>query len=391
MSFIPGKFPADKDLNAALQKRREEDALRGLVVNSGLIDLFSNDYLGLARSKELHQEVEEFVKAKGAGKNGSTGSRLLSGNTAFAEELENYIASFHRAEAALIFNSGYDANLGLLSCIAQKGDTVIYDELIHASVHDGLKMNGASTFRFRHNDLVHLEERLKTAAGNIFVVVESVYSMDGDPAPLREIVPVCKRYDANLIVDEAHATGVFGKSGEGMVNELGLEKEVFARVHTFGKALGVHGAAVLGSELLREYLVNFSRPFIYTTALPFHSLAAIRCAYERMQRSDNEREKLVALIDLFRKECGDELALIESRSPIQCVIIEGNTNVKQVAGGLCEEGFDVRPILSPTVPKGQERLRICLHSFNSAQEVTRLAKCLIKLMYSLRNNQKLII
>ena len=385
------QHPADRSLSASLQKRKEENALRMLAVNTTLTDLSSNDYLGLARSTELQQETGAFIHSSGAYRNGSTGSRLLSGNTAFAEELENYLASFHRAEAALIFNSGYDANLGLLSCCAKKDDTVIYDELIHASVHDGLKLGRSNTFRFRHNDAAHLEERLKASHGNIFVVVESVYSMDGDLAPLEEMALLCEKYDANLIVDEAHATGVFGAKGEGRVNELGLEKMIFARVHTFGKALGVHGAAVLGSSLLREYLVNFSRPFIYTTALPFHSLAAIRCAYERMQKANAEREKLFMLVDLFKAKCGEKVDLIDSPSPVQCVIIKGNANVKQVAEQLRKAGYDVRPILSPTVPKEQERLRICLHSFNTVPEVTSLADDLIKLCNSLSYNKNLII
>jgi 8-amino-7-oxononanoate synthase len=391
MASIPFQYPADLSLNASLQNRRDENALRELTVTPELIDLSSNDYLGLARSQELAINIEAFIGQGGNCRNGSTGSRLLTGNTAFAEELEKYIAGFHRAEAALLFNSGYDANLGLLSCIAGKGDTIIYDELSHASVHDGLKMSRANSFRFRHNDPAHLEERLKAAAGNVFVVIESVYSMDGDLAPLEDMASLCRRYNASLIVDEAHATGVFGANGEGRVSELGLEKDVFARVHTFGKALGVHGAAVVGSRLLRNYLVNFSRPFIYTTALPFHSHAAIQCAYRHMQKSVREREKLFALVKLFRDKCSGDIELAESPSPVQCVIIPGNPDVKKCAAALKEAGFDVRPILSPTVPKGKERLRVCFHSFNTSEEVTRFADSLINIRRSLSNKKNLII
>lgn len=389
MGSFDHQHPVNRSLEASLLKRKEENALRALIQPSQLIDLSSNDYLGLARSEKLRGEIDAFLQNNGTANNGSTGSRLLSGNTAFAEKLEEYIASFHKAEAALIFNSGYDANLGLLSCVPHKGDTIIYDELIHASVHDGLKLNQASSYRFRHNDMAHLEERLKAAAGNIFVVVESVYSMDGDVAPLTEMTRLCREYNANLIVDEAHATGIFGKEGSGKVNELGLEQEVFARVHTFGKALGVHGAAVVGSRLLRDYLVNFARSFIYTTALPLHSLAAVYCAYERMRQSNEEREKLSRLIRLFREGCGKDVTLVESISPVQCVIIEGNSNVKQAATELQQCGFDVRPILSPTVPRGQERLRICLHAFNTESQVTILADILTKICSGLRINQKL--
>lgn len=389
MTSFHNRHPADTSLAAALQKRAEENALRILTLDPPLIDLSSNDYLGLGRSKKLQEDIHAFVTANGEVSNGSTGSRLLSGNTAFAEELERYIASFHGGEAALLFNSGYDANLGLLSCLPRKGDTVIYDELVHASVHDGLRLNQANSYRFRHNDMVHLEERLKTAAGNIFVVIESVYSMDGDVPPLKEMAGLCRKHNANLIVDEAHATGVFGGAGEGKVCELGLENEVFARIHTFGKALGVHGAAVVGSSLLRNYLINFARSFIYTTALPFHSLASVYCAYERMKQSHEERVKLFGLVELFREKCRNELELIESPSPVQCVIIEGNGTVKHAAAELQRGGFDVKPILSPTVPRGQERLRICLHAFNTLQEVTILTDTLIKISNSLRINQKL--
>lgn len=238
---------------------------------NNLIDFCSNDYLGFARSEKLTKHTtKENSKLKNT--NGSGGSRLLAGNTSYAENLEAYISKFHNAEAGLIYNSGYDANVGLFSAIGQKGNTIIYDELIHASVHDGMKMSSATTYAFRHNDLKHLEERLKIAEGIIYVAVESVYSMDGDYALLKDISLLCKKYKANLIVDEAHSTGITSNGGKGRVQELNLEKEIFARVHTFGKGLGCHGAVVLGSNLLRDYLINFSRAFIYTTALPVKKL-----------------------------------------------------------------------------------------------------------------------
>jgi 8-amino-7-oxononanoate synthase len=381
--------PANDRLSAYLQKRKDENALRALTVKSDLIDFSSNDYLGFSRSVELAGSIQKFIDESKTTANGSTGSRLLSGNSHFAEELEKHIASYHNAEAALIFNSGYDANVGLLSCIARKGDTVIYDELVHASMHDGIRLNHADVFKFRHNDAAHLEERLKAAAGTVFVAVESLYSMDGDAAPLREIARLCEQYHASLIVDEAHATGVIGEKGRGQVCSLGLEEKVFARVHTFGKGLGVHGAAVLGNRILREYLINFSRAFIYTTALPFHSLAGIRCAYDLLDHSDAEMNKLHDLIKLFKARIGGKASLMESHSPVQCVIVPGNNEVKQVSAALQEAGFDVRPILSPTVPRGVERLRICIHAFNTGQEVTDLADAIIKITSGLSNSTKL--
>lgn len=361
--------------------------LRSLSSENDLVDFASNDYLGFARSKELKERVQKEVEALDPGlKNGSTGSRLLTGNSKYTEEVEKFIAKFHRAEAGLIFNSGYDANIGLLSSVAQKNDLIFYDELSHASIYDGVRLSKAASFPFQHNDLVHLEERLKyfrsnhNSASNCFVVVESVYSMDGDFAPLQEMAALCARYGANLIVDEAHATGIFGSNGEGRVVELDIEQKVFARVHTFGKALGCHGSIVLGSDELRDYLLNFARSFIYTTALPPPGIAAIKSAYNQLINSSNIQLKISNLIDLLKlkvKEL-DLPGFIESSSPIQSMIFEGNHRVRKIAALVQKDGFDVRPILSPTVPKGKERIRICLHAFNSENEITELVCSLVK-------------
>lgn len=355
-----------------------QDALRQLSVKKGLIDFCSNDYLGFARSAELREMIKNEYDRIADHHNGSGGSRLLAGNSEYAEVLEHKIATFHGAESGLIFNSGYDANVGLFSSIAQKGDTIIYDELIHASMHDGIKLSGASAFMFKHNDLEHLKQRLAIAEGLVYVAVESIYSMDGDTAPLKQMVELCEQYNAHLIIDEAHATGITANCGKGVVQLLGLEDKVFARVHTFGKALGVHGAIVLGAPLLRNFLINFSRSFIYTTALPLHSLVAINCSYELLERSQSTIDKLRELIkyynELITKHAGIER--IQSDSAIQCVIVPGNSNVKRLANRFLSENFDLRPILSPTVPKGKERLRICLHAFNSKEQVDTLIKTL---------------
>jgi 8-amino-7-oxononanoate synthase len=259
--------------------------LRTLKIPSGLIDLCSNDYLGFAGSGELLAMIEQFPVPPGQSRLGSRGSRLLAGNSSFIEETEKFIAVFHRAVAGLIFNSGYDANVGFFSCVPQRNDVVLYDELIHASVHDGMRMSKAETLSFSHNDTSDLASKLEAVRNqdrfaNVFVAVESLYSMDGDEAALEEMSGLCEQYSAKLIVDEAHATGVIGNRGEGLVNSLGLEQKTFARLHTFGKALGCHGAIILGSETLRNYLVNFARSFIYSTALPYHAIVSVRCAYE---------------------------------------------------------------------------------------------------------------
>ncbi|MDF2436746.1 MAG: 8-amino-7-oxononanoate synthase [Bacteroidota bacterium] len=371
-------FSADLFLTQSLNKRREQNAFRQLVHSSGLIDFCSNDYLGFAQSQDLKKRVESDPLLHANSNNGSGGSRLLAGNTSYAEQLEKTIAEFHNAEAGLIYNSGYDANVGLFSALGQKDASIIYDELIHASVHDGIKMSSASSYMFKHNDLLHLEERLKVAMGTTYVAVESIYSMDGDEALLTGISALCQKYNANLIVDEAHATGITVNQGKGLVQLNNVESAVFARVHTFGKALGCHGAIVLGSDLLRNYLINFSRSFIYTTALPIHSLLAIGHAYNYLEEQPEKISLLQELIGHFKELASESshLRLIASSSPIQCIVIPGNLTVKELAASLQKKGFDVRPILSPTVAKGKERLRICLHAFNTKEEISRLLRAI---------------
>lgn len=302
---------------------------------------------------------------------GSTGSRLISGNSDLAETLEAEIASFHKAEAALLYNSGYDANLGLLSCVAGKNDLILSDELIHASLYDGIRLSYAKHFKFRHNDLHHLGEliaRHKDMYEHIYVVVESIYSMDGDAAPLKEMTTLCKAHAVFLIVDEAHAIGVCGKSGRGLCE--GNEEDFFARIYTYGKAMGCHGAAVVGSRALRDYLVNFSRPFIYTTALPFHSLARIKAAYQLL-KEETRMQNLKGIISAFNTI--EKTNFIKSESAIHCRIVPGNEEAERMQDLLADHGFHVKAIKSPTVKAGSERLRISLHAFNTKEEIAALA------------------
>jgi 8-amino-7-oxononanoate synthase len=364
-------------LTNRLAFREQTGLLRQLRTADGLIDFCSNDYLGFARSAELRAAVHQADEAQIDAFTGATGSRLLAGQTHLADAVERELAAFYQTGAALIFNSGYDANIGLLACLAQTGDTLITDELIHASMIDGARLSYATRHRFRHNDLDDLETKLKQStdkdsAGQVFVAVESVYSMDGDLAPLHDLADLCEKYGAALIVDEAHATGVYGP---GLVVTLGLQNRVLARVHTFGKALGVHGAAVVGPTVLRQYLINFARPFVYTTALPPHSLLAIRCAHQHLQANPGAGERLHNRINQFR-ECIStqfpDVRWTNSPSPIQCLIVPGNDHARFVAAQVQSAGFDVRAILSPTVPVGQERLRICIHTFNTMEDIDQL-------------------
>jgi 8-amino-7-oxononanoate synthase len=373
---------AEEFIKHKLKQRSDNASLRKLISSGLPVDFCSNDYLGFARSAELRNAINVEVESLQPVNNGSGGSRLLSGNTTYTEEAEQYIARFHNSEAGLIFNSGYDANVGLLSSLGQKGDTFICDELIHASLIDGARLTHANRYTFKHNDLTDLEAKLKVAKGIIYVIAESVYSMDGDIAPLEHISDLCKLYQANLIVDEAHATGVIGKHGVGLVQSLNLEQHIFARIVTFGKAIGCHGAIVLGGTSLREYLINFARSFIYTTAAPLHNIIAVKYAYKMLEALDHSAElnkKIVLFTSLINKL--DVSGVTASPSAIQTILFPGNSNARNAATELQANGFDVRPILGPTVPEGKERLRICLHLYNTNEEIRNLVlhlKTLIK-------------
>lgn len=371
---MKGKRAFPSSLHALLEQRLSHNTLRSLKTSYPPIDFSGNDYLGFSTKGLLADEIKTLSPSK---RTGSTGSRLISGNSVLFEEIESEIAGFHQAQAALLYNSGYDANLGLLSSVPQKRDLVLGDELIHASLIDGIRLSFATHYKFRHNDMDALKElvvRHKESFYEIYVVVESVYSMDGDCAPLTELAALSREYGLRLVVDEAHAIGVFGNKGRGLCHELNIEQDCFARIYTYGKAMGCHGAAVVGSEELRTYLVNFSRSFIYTTAMPEHSLLAIKAAY-RLLQATNEIEKLHRVIGHFNHNALSE-RFIKSTSAIHCYIVPGNDEVQLLEDNLNKAGFFVKSIKSPTVKVNQERLRICLHSFNTQQEINGLLELL---------------
>lgn len=367
---------ADRALSDILQSRKQDLSIRSLEDHRGYIDFASNDYLGLSRSAWLRQQVEQAMKEHFAYvAEGATGSRLISGQHELFKNLEDRIAAYHYAEAALLFNSGYDANLGFFASVPQPGDLVIADELIHASVRDGMKLTRGDREFFLHNNLADLEAKLDQKANNKFVVVESIYSMDGDLAPLKELVDLCEKYDAQLVVDEAHATGIFGPKGEGRVVELGLQDKVYARVVTYGKALGSHGATVLGSVVLKEFLVNYARSFIYTTALPFSSILRLEKVYDILSKkkySVNVLSELCVFVEEELKGMPEEVTLTGGHH-IKSLLVPGNDRAKAVSAALEKEGIYAKAILYPTVPKGKERIRLCIHSFNTKEEIRLLA------------------
>lgn len=325
----------DTALTSTLRNRLQISTLRSLkIAPSGSVDFSSNDFLSLSTSAALRQNfLREVASCTAQNGLGSGGSRLLDGDSEYATRLENDIALFHGAPTGLLFNSGFDANTAFFSCVPQAGDTVIYDELIHASVHEGMRLSrAAKKIPFKHNDVASLEEvicRVRANEGSrhiatgrsVFVAVESVYSMDGDVAKLAEIVEAVKRLcppgEGLVVVDEAHATGVLGPGGRGLVSQLYLEGDVFARLHTFGKALACGGgkrchhltfgagtsaegrtAIILCSPLVKQYLVNYARPLIYTTFMPFASLAAIHTSYNFLKAGHTVPVRLILHLHL---------------------------------------------------------------------------------------------
>ncbi len=353
-----------------LNQRRANGNYRSLSVYSEGIDFLSNDYLSWASSKKIDTWLKENNSAFDTSMAGSTGSRLMSGNHQAIETLEKEIAVLHEAEAALIFNSGYNANLGLIQAISDRNTTLVCDALVHASLLDATRLaQTKNVYKFQHNDLKDLDTKLTNAEGKKVVVVESVYSMDGDAAPLDQIVELCRKHQAMLVVDEAHALGVCGSQGLGLCHPTEWNDVLLARVYTFGKAMACHGAAVIGSELLRQYLINFARPFIYTTALSPHAVACIGAAYRLLSKSDEERNSLEQNIAAFRVSAEKHgVCLINSFSAIQCLIVGTNQRTKRIADGLNEAGFRCKAILHPTVPDGTERIRFCLQANHDAKD-----------------------
>ncbi|KAI4629521.1 uncharacterized protein J4E87_003785 [Alternaria ethzedia] len=396
--------PLQNKLQELLDRRRTNATLRNLTLPlQNQTDFSSNDFLSLSTSPQLRseylQELQRIDLPLGSG-----GSRLLDGNSTYAEQLEQEIANFHGAASGLLFNSGFDANAGFFASVPQPGDVIVYDELVHASVHDGMRLSRAGkTIAFEHNSISALKNALIAVLGenegvrdkscNVFVALESIYSMDGDVCPLKEMVEVIEEVlgpeRGYIVMDEAHSTGVLGPEGRGLVCELGLEKRIFARLHTFGKAVAANGAIILGSDTLRHYLINYARPLIYTTFLSYPSLALIRSSYRLLQSGQSVRLQAhlqhlthhlhtsLGHLQRHSRSAGQALTIPSAcpRSPIFAVQL---ARPKVLANFLQTHGMMVRAVVPPTVPVGTARVRICLHAGNTSAEVDRLVELLGK-------------
>jgi 8-amino-7-oxononanoate synthase len=364
-------------MESALAGLRERSQLRNCVQLQG-INFCSNDYLGLAEDPRLKHAVLESVER--AARIGGTGSRLLSGHDPAWNELEEEFATFAGSEAAVYFGNGYAANLGLLSAVLDKDDLVISDALNHASLIDGIRLSGARRVIYAHLDLSALEKVLRAQENEScrkVIVTESVFSMDGDVADLSAIQDLALRYGASLVVDEAHATAVHGRSGAGIVADAGLTKEVLAVVHTCGKALASAGGFVCGSKVLRDFLINHARTLIFSTAMPAYFAEQIRAALQLAKTMNRERELLLensrSLAAFLRADGWD---LLGTASQVIPIVVGSNEDALAVAHFLRERGFAIRAIRPPTVPVGSARLRLSLTARISATELQRLRECL---------------
>lgn len=337
------------------------------------IDFYSNDYLGLVKDKVFLSRIHDTLMQHPKSLLGNTGSRLISGNSDILTSVEGYLAQLHSVESALLFPSGYTANLALISTLIKKGDTLIVDEFVHRSIMDGYLMSTGTRWKFKHNDMQHLESLLKKSSGRIFIAVESLYSMNGDKAPLAAVIALAKRYKAEVILDEAHALGVFGL---GLANQQKIQHEFLAITVTYGKAMGLYGAAILCSHAFKNYLVQNASPFIYSTAIPdFHALA-VKESYDYLLESSELQERLQNNIVYFRSS-GLPLTA-ESDSPIQIFKVAEGNSLNGLVDQLLAAGLLTYAIWPPTVPLGQECLRISIHADHRMADMDLLIEILKK-------------
>ena len=356
-----------------LTRLKGADRLRGLQARGG-VDFASNDYLALAGAARLRGAVEAAL-ARGVPV-GSGGSRLLRGNDPEHEALEAEAAAMFGSEAALFFSTGYAANSALFATLPQRGDLVIYDALVHASAHEGMRLGRATTIAARHNEPGAIDETIADwrrggGTGRPWIAVESLYSMDGDRAPLADLMAVAIRHEAMLLIDEAHATGVFGDRGRGLATGLDGQENVIT-LRTCGKALGCEGALLCGPRTMRDFLVNRARGFIFSTAPSPLIAAAVRGSLRILADEPERRERLAALI-AFAERTLSPCGVTATGSQILPLMVGGDAATMHMARALQAAGFDVRGIRPPTVPPGTARLRISLTLNVTEADITTLA------------------
>ena len=372
-SFFETELKQINDAGLYRRMRRVESDQGPMLMVGGreVINFSSNNYLGIANHPKLAAAAKDAIDRYGCG---SGASRLISGNMTLHEELEIRLAEFKGTEAALVFNSGFQANIGVISTLAGEGDAIFSDALNHASIIDGCRLSRSKAIVYAHRDLHQLEAGLKqaSAARRKLIVTESIFSMDGDEAPLVEIVKLAEKYDAVVMVDEAHATGIFGTGGAGMVQKLGLGNRVLVQMGTLGKALGGFGAYIAGSRGLCELLINRCRSFIFTTSLPPAVMAMAMAAIELVKREPQRREALWNNCRSLKeglRSLGFELGA--SESPILPLIIGDATECMQLSEKLFERGVFAQGIRPPTVPPGTSRLRVTLMATHTGEQIER--------------------
>ena len=357
-----------------LEERKKKAHYRQLTLSDNLSDFCSNDYLGFRDHPDLLAETNSLFASLQIKEKHIQGSRLLCGNSSGYEELENELAKKWSAEAGLLFPSGYMANLSLLSSLPYRGDTILFDEAIHASCRDGIRASKAESISFSHQQPEDLEKKLSQAKGLKYVVVESIYSMNGGLTPLKTIAGLCQKYQAALIVDEAHAGGIFGEQGGGLTDSPELAHLCMARIITFGKAFGSQGAIILGNQEVKDFLINFARPLIYSTAMGMYERSRILA----VTRADNLRLDRINILNenihIFHSGIRGYENLEITDTPIQILRIRGAEAVRRAAAGLRAAGIDARPIVSPTVPPGEECIRFIIHAHNSPSEIKNLCQ-----------------
>jgi 8-amino-7-oxononanoate synthase len=336
-----------------------------------VINLSSNNYLGLANHPALAEAAKKAIDRYGCG---SGASRLISGNMALHEELEHRLAAFKGTEAALVFNSGFQANTGILSTLTGEGDVIFSDALNHASIIDGCRLSRAKTVVYAHRDLDQLETALRqaNAARRRLIVTETIFSMDGEEAPLTEIASLAEKYGALVMVDEAHATGLFGSRGAGVVAKSGLGERIAVQMGTLGKALGGFGAYVAGSRALRELLINRCRSFIFTTSLPPAVMATAIEAIDLVEREPERREALWRNVEALKQGLtGLGFSLGESQSPILPLMVGDPARCMKFSERLLDRGVFAQGIRPPTVPPGTSRLRITVTATHTREQIDR--------------------